>query len=98
MLLAALMAVTGALKASGAEPPRIDLIELFVSDGVLIHFEAEANRTYELQYTESLPTAGLPAPSWKRLFTTINLPFPNHYVYPDKRTAARRFYRLLATP
>jgi hypothetical protein len=65
---------------------------------VLIHFDTEANRTYELQYTETLTTNGLPGGNWTNLFVAPNTDFPNHYVVPDTGTRPQRFYRLHAMP
>jgi hypothetical protein len=74
--------------------PRIDRIEPFKPAGVLIHFDTDANRTYELQASDA-PLAG---GEWKTLFVAPSFPFPNHYVYPDAGGGGRRFYRLYATP
>ncbi|MFO1512191.1 MAG: hypothetical protein U1F83_04635 [Verrucomicrobiota bacterium] len=78
---------------AGAALPKIELIELFLTNQVLIHFDTEANRTYELQYTETL-TNGVPGGIWTNLFVAPNIPFANHYVIVDTRTRPQRFYRL----
>ena len=80
-----------------AGQPKIDLIEAFQTNQVLIHFDTEANRTYELQYTETL-TNGVPSGKWTNLFVAPNIPFPNHYVVLDTGLRPQRFYRLRVLP
>ena len=77
--------------------PRVDYIELFLDDRVLIHFDTDANRTYILQYTETL-TNGVPGGIWTNLFVSPNTPFPNHYIVVDTRLRPQRFYRLRVLP
>jgi hypothetical protein len=86
--------------------PRIDRIELFGTNAVTLHFNTEANKTYSLQFINSLSCAttlpfcgsnGVPVDSWSNLFVAPNLPFSNHYVIVDTRTNAHRFYRLKVT-
>jgi hypothetical protein len=82
-----------------AGPPRIDKIERFQSNQVLIHFDTEADLNYELQYTDNLRMSnGVSVATWTNLYVAPNLPFPNHYIVPDTRTAKQRFYRLRVTP
>ena len=88
--------VAGLMRAVAAAP-KIDYIEVFLTNQVLIHFDTEANRTYELQYTETLVN-GVPGGTWTNLFTAPNIPFPNHYIVVDTRLRPQRFYRLRATP
>ena len=94
-----ILAVLGFLLSSPAYPaaPKIDIIELFLNDRVLIHFDTEANRTYQLQYTETLKN-GVPGGNWTNLFVAPNIPFPNHYVVVDTRLRPQRFYRLRVLP
>jgi hypothetical protein len=80
-----------------AAPPKIDYIEPFLTTQVLIHFDTEANRTYELQYTETLVN-GVPGGTWTNLFTAPNIPFDNHYIVVDTRLRPYRFYRLRVFP
>src|SRR5882762_7388331 len=75
--------------------PKIDLIERFQTNYVLIHFDTEANLTYELQYTETL-TNGVPGGTWTNLFV-VNTDYPNHYVVVDAGTRPQRFNRLHVT-
>jgi hypothetical protein len=86
--------------------PRIDRIELFGTNAITVHFNTEANKTYSLQFVDSLscgtnlPFCGsigaLPQISRSRTITP-NFPFSNHYVIVDTRTNAHRFYRLKVT-
>lgn len=80
-----------------AATPRIDYIEPFLSTQVLIHFDTDANRTYFLEYTETLKN-GVPAGGWTNLFTAPSLPFENHYIVVDTRLRPQRFYRLRVIP
>ena len=91
-----------------AAEPHFDRVEVFGNDMVLFHFETDANRTYELQYTTSLQcltnstgcsSNAAPSGSWSNLTVIPRAPFPNHYVLWDYRTnAQQRFYRLRVTP
>lgn len=78
--------------AAQATEPKINFIELFGTNKVLIHFDTEANHTYVLQYSSSLT-----ATNWSNMFTGFNYPFNNHYIIPDDRTTSYRFYRLRVT-
>ena len=80
---------------SAAEPPKIDRIELFQTSQVTLHFDTEANRTYELQFRNQSGTNNVP---WTNLFVAPRIPFPNHYIVVDTRTNAARIYRLKVTP
>ena len=86
------------LIGKAAPQPKIELIELFLTDRVLIHFDTEANRTYELQFTETLAPNGTPAGAWTNLYVAPNIPFPNHYIIVDTRMRPQRFYRLRVLP
>ncbi len=88
--------LAGVVRAIAA-PPKIDIIEPFLTTQVLIHFDTEANRTYELQYTEILVN-GSPGGTWTNLFTAPNIPFENHYIVVDTRLRPQRFYRLRVFP
>lgn len=80
-------------RARAAEP-RIDYIEPFLTNRVLIHFDTEANRTYTLQYTSSLSATS----RWSNMFTGFAFPFPNHYIIVDTNSMPQRFYRLSVKP
>jgi len=82
------------LTVAGAGEARIERIELFLTDRVLIHFDTEANQTYELQVAEAVGTNAPTAVAWTNLFVAPGTPFPNHYVVVDTRTHRQRFYRL----
>lgn len=93
LLGGALTLVCGAV----ATPPSIDYVEPFLATQLLIHFDTDANRTYFLEYTETLQN-GVPAGAWTNLFTAPSLPFVNHYIVVDTRLRPQRFYRLRVTP
>lgn len=76
------------------EPPRIDHLEFFLHDQVTIHFDTDANRTYELQFRNLTPALT----PWTNLFVAPRIPFPNHYIVVDTRTNRARIYRLKVTP
>jgi hypothetical protein len=81
-----------------AAPPVISKIEKYNTNQLLIHFDTEANFTYELQATTVLRnTNGTPS-TWTNVYVAPNLPFPNHYIVVDTRNAPRKFYRLHVTP
>jgi hypothetical protein len=88
--------LTGGLPTN-AGTPKIDYIEPFLTTQVLIHFDTEANRTYVLEYTETLVN-GVPGGTWTNLFTAPNIPFDNHYIIVDTRLRPQRFYRLRVFP
>jgi len=81
-----------------AAQPKIDLIEPFLADRVVIHFNTAANLTYQLQFTETLMANGTPGGTWTNLYVAPNIPFPNHYVIVDTRMRPQRFYRLRVLP
>src|SRR6267154_4369336 len=79
-----------------ATPPKISYIERWGvngTNGVLLHFDTDANRTYTLQATDKLGTNAV----WTNLYTAPNLPFTGHYIVPDLRPG-NHFYRLHVTP
>ena len=78
--------------------PVITKIEPFNTNQLLLHFDTEANYTYNLQYSDGVASNGVLVHAWSNLFTAPNYPFPNHYVILDYRTNRMRFYRLVATP
>ena len=91
--------VLALIVTAAAQPPKIDRIEPFLNDWVQIHIDVEANHTYELQYTETLATNGIPGGPWTSLgWTSFNLPDFNHYVVIDTKSRAQRFYRLHVLP
>jgi len=79
-----------------ATQPTIYLIEKWSVDGtngVLVHFDTDANRTYVLQSTDRLGTNAV----WTNYYTAPKLPFTGHYIVPDLRPG-NHFYRLSVTP
>lgn len=106
-VLALILLVTASARLDAADP-RIYLIERASTNLVTIHFETAANRTYTLQYLNTLkcPTNGsgacssyyVPTGSWSNLWMAPRLPFTNHYIVTDYITNRMRFYRLKVTP
>lgn len=91
----------GPVGVSKRNPPTFYLIERFLKDQVLVHFDTEENRTYELQYADADAVGGMSgwaALKWNSLFVAESLPFPNHYIVVDSATNRVRFYRIVATP
>src|SRR6267142_4566744 len=79
-----------------ATQPKISYIERWSvngTNGLLLHFDTDANRTYTLQATDNLVTNAV----WTNLYTAPKLPFTNHYIVPDLRPG-NHFYRLHVTP
>ena len=97
LLLLGAGAVALIISARAGEP-KIDRIERFQTSQVVIHFDTEPNLTYELQYTETLTTNGVPGGTWTNLFVSPNIDSPNHYVVVDTGTRRQRFYRLHVLP
>jgi len=87
------------LSGSAATVPKFNWIQLpaFLPGTVLLHFDTDPNRTYEIQYVDYAPTNGA---NWSILGTIPAQPSPNHYVWSDFLVPGRtqRFYRLAATP
>jgi hypothetical protein len=78
-----------------ATSPKISYIERWSvngTNGVLLHFDTDANRKYVLESTDKLGTNAV----WKGMFTNSE-PFPGHFVIPDLRPG-NHFYRLHVTP
>lgn len=79
-----------------ATTPKISYIERWSvngTNGVLVHFDTDANRTYTLQAAETPGTNAV----WTNLYTAPLLPFTGHYIVPDLRPG-NHFYRLRVTP
>jgi hypothetical protein len=79
-----------------ATSPKISYIERWSvngTNGVLLHFDTDANKTYTLQAADKLGTNAV----WTNLYTAPNLPFTGHYIVPDLRPG-NHFYRLHVTP
>ena len=66
---------------------------------VLVHFDTDANRKYELQYTDLVvQQANGSIGPWSNLFVVPSLPTPDHFIIPEMRTNQHRLYRLRVTP
>jgi hypothetical protein len=105
-ILPASFLVFAACYVADGAAPSIYLIELSnAPNEVLVHFDTEMNRTYELQFTTTLQCTNAtgcrsnaaPANSWRTIFTVPNERFPNHYIVPHTRTNRMAFYRLRVT-
>lgn len=99
-----LLSVAAAMLFGHAAPPTFYLIEPFQKVGILIHFDVDAFRTYELQCTTNLAAArgddSAPTNAWRTIYRVDPTPFSNHYILPEyfTNTTAQQFYRLVATP
>ncbi|HTI72609.1 MAG TPA: hypothetical protein VMF06_21720 [Candidatus Limnocylindria bacterium] len=83
------------LQAGG--PPQFFLIEPYLKEGVLVHFDTEANRRYELQFCTNVTSAHPPV--WKPIYSVEDFPFDGHYiVFHSFTNGAVGFFRLVATP
>ena len=96
--------VVAFVRLTGAADPTIYLIELFLKNQVLVHFDTEARRSYVLEYTDSScfvtngSASSMSCATWTTLYSAPALPFENHYIVVDYRTNSYRFYRLRVTP
>jgi hypothetical protein len=80
---------------TSATQPVISLIEKWSvngTNGVLVHFDTDANRTYLLESTDKLGTNA----AWQVLFSN-RWSVPGHFIIPDLRPG-NHFYRLHVTP
>jgi len=87
--------------------PSFYYIQRLGTNQVAIHFFADPNRTYVLQYLDALScrtntmlcnSNGVPKTNWSNLFTNTVLPLDWHWIVPDTTTNRSRFYRLRVTP
>ena len=92
--VSALLALTTFLALADLFQPSIDYLDRDPANTnrVRIHFGTQAGHTYFLQYVTNLAST-----NWSNIFTGYNYPFSNHYIFPDTRTNASRYYRLRAT-
>lgn len=87
----------GVLLASAGSPPQFYLIEPFNKKAVLLHFDTEANRRYELQFSTNALTS--PPGTWTNLYVVPAIPFADHFVfYHELTNGPVGFFRLTATP
>jgi hypothetical protein len=87
----ALPALIMSLNLAQSGEPRVSITA--TNNGIQLHFDTEANRTYLLQYSSNLLST-----NWSNLYTAYSFPFALQYHIPDSRTNLTRFYRLCATP
>lgn len=82
-----------------AAAPKIYMITPYGPDGVLVHFDVEKDRKYELQHAIALQCGtNLTLCTWKTIYTVQPERFPNHYIVPHFSTNKTGFYRLRVTP
>ncbi len=100
----ALVACAAVTRGLVAAAPGFYLIERFQKFGVLVHFDIEPFRTYELQSTTNLAAAtGIPLAltnAWQVVYRVDASPFSQHYILPNyfTNTTSQVFYRLKALP
>lgn len=103
-LATAFVAFAAASRGLVAAAPEFYLIERFQKLGVLVHFDVEPFRTYELQSTTNLAAATGAAEAatnaWRVLYRIDASPFSQHYILPHyfTNTTAQVFYRLKVFP
>jgi hypothetical protein len=75
------------------------MITRYGPNQVLVHFDTEKERAYELQSATVLHCGtNVTACTWRTIYTVPRQPFPNHYIVPDNSTNKAGFYRLRVTP
>ena len=77
-----------------SDQPRIEFIETFGTNQVLIHYDTPPNHSYLLQRIDVLSSNGVVLTNWSNMHTGSAFPFTNHSIIPDTRTNQARFYRL----
>jgi len=97
VLLPAALLGTPDFAAFAQAPTGPYFIARFLTNAVLVHFDTEPNRRYELQFSTNGPA---PAPTaWKKLFAVAPVPFKDHFiVYHELTNGPTGFYRLKITP
>jgi hypothetical protein len=100
VVIPTLVTVLGLVAFTRAATPHIDIIEPYVGNQVLIHFNIEANHTHTLQRcTSFIQTSNGLVGDWTNILTIDPLPFNDHWVAVDTNTTLPvRFYRLMVTP
>jgi hypothetical protein len=87
--------VLGVQAAGG--PPTFFLIEPFLKRAVLVHFDTEANRRYDLEFSTNALSS--PPGTWRSIYTVDPLPFDDHFiVYHETTNGPVGAFRLVATP
>ena len=92
--------LVAAVVLAGAGVPHIDIIEPFLTNQVLIHFNTDANRAYTVQRcTSFVPSSNGVTAVWSNIVHVPAQPFNDHFVAVDtNKTLPVRFYRLMVTP
>ena len=92
----ALVVTAMGVQAAGG-PPTFFLIEPFLKRAVLVHFDTEANRRYDLEFSTNAFTS--PPGTWRSVYTVDPLPFEDHFiVYHETTNGPVGAFRLVATP
>src|SRR5262249_16675816 len=79
-----------------AADPKINGIEPYSTNQVIVHFDTEARRIYSLEYSDDWclvkqnDTFLLGCATWKSIFSAPSIPFGNHYVIVDYKTNLHR--------
>jgi len=96
----AVWGVIALLALARAAVPRIDLIEIYQTNQVMIHFETEPNRTYVVQRSTAFGQASNgTAAVWTDIASVPAVPYNQHWIAVDTNpTLPVRFYRLKVTP
>ena len=97
-LAMALIALCVALARAGT--PRIELVEPFETNQVLIHFYTEASRSYTVQRcTSFIQSNNSVTAVWSNIAFVPAQPFDDHFIAVDtNKTLPVRFYRLKVVP
>ena len=74
--------------------PRIEYIETYSTNQVLIHYSTPPNQGYVLQRINTLSSNGVILTNWTDMHTGAAVPFEWHWIIKDTRTNQSRFYRL----
>jgi len=96
--LALALAFFGAGAVVATETPTFYLIEPYVLGGFLLHFDTQADRRYDLQYSTNL-LSDPRSPRWTSFDVVDAVTFDNHYVILDPETNnVVPCYRFVVTP
>ena len=69
----------------------------FLKRAVLVHFDTEAHRQYDLLFSTNVLSA--PPGTWTKIYAVDALPFVDHFIaYHELTNGPVGFYRLVATP
>jgi hypothetical protein len=97
LAFAGFVAAALGLQAQSLAP--VYLIEPFQSDAILVHFDTDARRRYELQSSTNLHLFPTEAVRWTSVYVVPAVPFSNHHiVYDPQNDAPLKWYRIVVTP